>query len=287
MGAHSCDVTAENFQAEVIDASRQVPVVVDFWADWCQPCRVLKPILEKLAAEFAGRFRLVKIDSDRNPELAAQFGVRGIPAVKAVVDGRLVDEFTGALPESQVREFLARILPSPAEPLRLRAFAAWDHGDPDGARALLQEAIAADPGLEAAQLDLAELDLETGDQEQARALLEGMADRVRDRERHDALTARLALAAAGGGEDAQALAAELESRPADLDLRLRLANALAMAGDYRSALAHLLEIVRRDRQWKDAAGRKAMLNLFNLLGPQPQHENLVREFRVALARTLN
>lgn len=283
----SYDVTIENFEERVIEASREVPVVVDFWAEWCQPCRILKPILERLATEFGGRFRLAKIDSDRNPELAAQFGVRGIPAVKAVLNGRIVDEFTGALPEAQVREFLARILPSPAEPLRLKAFAAWEQGDLAEARALLQEAITTDAGLESAKLDLAELDLEVGDHAQAKELLDAIADDVRDRERHSALMARVALNAAGGGEDPARLAAELQTRADDLDLRLRLANALALAGDYRHALAEMMEIVRRDRRWNDAAGRKAMINLFNLLGPQAQYEDLVREFRVALARTLN
>lgn len=287
MSPYSCDVTAENFDEMVVAASHKVPVVVDFWAEWCQPCRVLKPILEKLAAEFGGRFQLVKIDSDRNPEIAAQFGVRGIPAVKAVVNGQLVDEFTGALPEAQVREFLARILPSPGEPLRLKAHQALDRGNADEARTFLKEAIAADPALEAARLDLAELALSTGDDDQARVLLDELAPRVRDLDRHEALVARLALAAAGGDADPAALAAELEARPEDLDLRLRLANALALAGDYRAALGHMLEIVRRDRNWGDAAGRKAMLNLFNLLGAQAQYEDLVREFRIALARTLN
>src|SRR5215212_4454966 len=109
------DVDKTNFDALVIEGSKKVPVVVDFWAPWCAPCRALGPILEKLAAEYDGRFTLAKINSDENPELSARFGVRGIPAVKAFVDGTVVDEFSGALPESGVRRFLAGIVPSPIE----------------------------------------------------------------------------------------------------------------------------------------------------------------------------
>jgi len=113
MGSHSFDVTAANFKQVVLDAPKNVPVLVDFWATWCGPCRVLKPILEKLADEYQGRFILAKVETDANPELAAQFGIRGVPTVKAFLNGQLVDEFSGALPESQVRTFIDALIPSP------------------------------------------------------------------------------------------------------------------------------------------------------------------------------
>jgi putative thioredoxin len=121
MGSFSIDVGEQNFNEVVIEGSRQAPVVVDFWAPWCAPCRALKPVLEKLADEYQGRFTLAKVNSDENPAIAAQFGVRGIPNVKAFVGGELVDEFSGALPEPAVREFIDRIVPSPAEELRQAA----------------------------------------------------------------------------------------------------------------------------------------------------------------------
>ena len=118
MDAYSFDTATETFEIDVLKASEKVPVLVDFWAPWCAPCRVLKPVLEKLAVEYQGRFLLAKVNSDEHPKLSAQFGVRGIPNVKAFVDGKLADEFTGALPESGVRAFIDRLIPTPGEKLR-------------------------------------------------------------------------------------------------------------------------------------------------------------------------
>jgi putative thioredoxin len=148
------------------------------------------------------------------------------------------------------------------------------------------QAINLDPANDTSYLDYIELSLEAGAIDEAKEILAAVRDRCRDRERVDALDAQLRLAAGGGG-DTTALRAKIETDPADLDARLQLANALAAARDYRPALEQLLEIVRRDRKWQDEAGRKTMLTLFTLLGTQPQHDDLVREFRVALSRTLN
>jgi len=287
MSAHAYDVGSADFQQAVIEASRRVPVLVDFWAPWCAPCKALGPVLEKLAAELDGGFILAKVNSDDNQELAARYGVRGIPNVKAFVNGELVDEFTGALPEAQLREFITRLLPSPAEPLRQAAAAALAHGDTGGARTLLQQALSTDPGNDDASLDLIELELGADGLAAAKELLAVVADGARDRARVEALQARLHLAEAAQGLDAGALARSLAANPADLETRLQLANALASRNEYRAALEHLLEIVRRDRKFGDEIGRKTMLTLFALLAEQPQHEALVREFRLALGRTLN
>jgi putative thioredoxin len=286
MTASSYDASLADFQEKVLDASHRAPVLVDFWAEWCQPCRILKPVLEKLAAEYGGRFLLAKVDSDHNQELAQRYGVRGIPAVKAFVNGELVDEFTGAQPEGQVREFIDRLIPSPAEPLRRQAAEAHERGDTEGARQLMAQAINTDPRNDTSYLDYVELSLEVGALDDAREVLDAIRERCRDQDRIQALDARLQLSA-GGGADTAALEARIAADANDHDARLQLANALALARAYRAAFGQLLEIVRRDRKWNDEAGRKTMLTLFTMLAPQPQFEDLVREFRVALSRTLN
>jgi putative thioredoxin len=280
------DTTADRFELDVVERSRITPVVVDFWAAWCQPCRTLKPLLEKLAAEMDGAFLLAKVDSDQHPEIARQFGVRGIPAVKAIVNGEVVNEFTGALPEAEVRRFIAGLLPSPAEPLRLAAREAAADGDAATARALLHDALAADPNHIEARFDLAELSLAGKDIDTARQLLDSLGE-ADDHPRLAALRARLTLAGAATDADLPALHECVKDNPADLAARLALAQALALAHDYRAAMEHLLDIVRRDRHWQEDAGRTNLLQLFTLLGADPAHDDLVREFRIALARTLN
>jgi putative thioredoxin len=287
MNPFSFDVGTADFQEKVIDASHRTLVLVDFWAEWCAPCRVLKPILEKLAAEYGGRFILAKLNSDRDQQLAARFGVRSIPSVKAFINGQQVDEFTGALPEAQIRAFIDGLLPSPAEPLRVAAQEARARGDADVAASLLADARELDPANETVQLDLAEIHIDMGQVDAAQTILDALAHKARDAARVAALQARLKLVATGGGADPAALAARIAANAGDLDARLELAHALALAKDYRPALEQLLDIVRRDRTWQDEAARKTMLDLFTLLGGNPQHDALVREFRILLARTLN
>ncbi|MBI4755305.1 MAG: co-chaperone YbbN [Betaproteobacteria bacterium] len=285
MSEFSVDVGSQDFQQKVIEASRRVPVVVDFWAPWCGPCRTLGPILEKLAGEFQGRFILAKVNSDQDPELSMQYGVRGIPAVKAFVDGRLADEFTGALPESAVREFLQSLMPSPAEPLRQQARQALARGDAPAARRLLGEAVQLDPRNEAARLDLAELLVTTRDFDDARSILDEIAPGARDGARLEALQARLTLARASSGDaDPAALQARIAADPGDLEARLEWANLLALSQEYRPAMDQLLEVVRRDRGFRDDAARTTLVALFNLLGSD---SDLVREYRRELAAALN
>jgi putative thioredoxin len=285
MSPHCIDVSEANFMQEVIEASRRVPVLVDFWAPWCGPCRSLGPILEKLADEYQGRIRVVKINSDENQALAGQFGVRGIPNVKAVVDGQVVNEFTGALPEPAVREFIDSLLPSPAEPLRLEAQAARARGEGDATRKLLLQAIRLDPKHEQARLDLVDVLLDAGDFAEAQRLLDEVAEDAKDRGRIERLAARLALAqGASGDADEKTLRARLEADAADLTARLELANLLALKQDYGGALEHLLEIVRRDRAFGDDIGRKTLLQIFSLLGPD---SDLMREYRGKLSSLIN
>jgi len=284
MGQFAFDVDATNFQNIVIDGSQKVPVVVDFWAPWCGPCKSLKPILEKLADEFQGKFILAKVNADENQALAAQFGVRGIPDVKAVYQGRIVDEFSGALPESAVREFLARIIPSPADELRAKAAQQRAGGDLAGALQTLGEASRLDEKNENVRVDAAEILLDLNDLDEARRLLDSLSAVHQTDDRVLRLRARLsfALGSQAPGNEAE-LRQKIATRPDDMEARLALANLLVAAGRHAEGLEELLEMVRLDRTWNEEAARKQILAVFNLLGAHP----LVSEYRRKLASALN
>ncbi len=289
MSAHSITVDASNFEQLVIEGSKKVPVLVDFWAPWCAPCRALTPVLEKLAAEFEGKFVLAKVNSDENQALAAQFGVRGIPNVKAFVNGQIKDEFTGALPEVALRQFLERVVPSPAEELRTQAGALYRQDrDAGAALELLARAAALDGNNEAVRIDRAEILLDSGKTGEARQLLETLAPLTQMDERVTALKARIDFAAsASAAPDAGALHTRIARDASDLDARLQLANLLVTRRQYAAALDELLEIIRRDRGFGDDIARKTMLQVFSVLGTQPGHGELVSRYRKQLASALN
>lgn len=244
------DVTTSTFEAEVLQASRSTPVVVDFWAPWCGPCRSLTPILEKVAKDYAGKVKLVKINSDDNQELSAAFDIRSIPNVIAFKDGKAVAQFMGAVPESQVRAFFDKLLPSESELALARAEALLKAGNPDQAHNELAK-VRFDPDFEA---------------------------------RIAALKQAIAYARAGksGPGEAQ-LKAKLAADPADHEARLALAALYGASQRYREAMDELLESVRRSKDWKDGEARKQLLALFSLAAGQPE---LVSEYRRKLASTL-
>ena len=285
MSEFAFDVSIENFEAQVLIPADTAPVVVDFWAPWCQPCQTLKPMLETLAEEFGGRFLLAKVNSDENPELAQHFGVRSIPSVKVLFQGQLVDEFNGALPESQVREFLDRIaLPAGPEHADLRQVAAGlvAEGKLEEALATLVQASQANPQDQAIQLDAVEVLMQLGRNDEAKQLLGG--DYANEADRANALRARLALL--DGAADIAPLEIKLAENADDHATRLELSKAYAAQGRFREALEAALEVVRRDRFFDQGAGRKAVLALFEALSGE-QYDDLVREFRRKLSATLN
>jgi putative thioredoxin len=247
------DITPATFEHEVLEASAEVPVLVDFWAPWCAPCRALGPILEKLERDYAGRFKLVKVNSDEHQELAAAFGVRSIPDVIAFRNGKPAAHFLGALPESQVRAFIDRLLPSAAD---LEDLARLDH-----AEQLIEEKQA----------------------EEAERLLGEVQPNAALDARREALLAAARFSRAAGGADEGALSRKLAAQPEDLEARFALAQVHAAAHRYREAMDELLAIVRKDKQWRDGEARKQLVNLFTLAGNQPE---LVSEYRRRLATAL-
>jgi putative thioredoxin len=282
---YSRDVSEQDFQTEVIEKSKQVPVVVDFWAPWCGPCQVLKPILEKLAEEYQGKFFLAEINADENQALSAQFGVRGIPSVKAVYDGKIINEFSGALPEPAVREFLDQIIPDESEIKRQEAMAVYGTGDLQAALSKLNEAIALDEDNFNAKINLASLQLENNNPHAAKEVVEKLPTSIQlDEGVKELLTKIELMERASELPGKQILMQQIQDDGMNLRARLDLANLYISEQAYDDAFELLFDVLKKDRHYDDDAARKTMLSVFTLLGPQDPR---VRSARKALASLLN
>ncbi len=282
MSEWTIDVNEENFEAEVLARSTEVPVLVDFWAEWCGPCKVLGPVLEKLAGEYAGAFILAKVNVDENQQLAGAFGIQGIPAVKLFRDGDLASEFTGALPEPMLREFLSKFLPTPADKEALAAAELEAAGKADEAKSAYQAILAADPNHTQALLGLGRLAMNAADNDAARNYLDQISIVDDERKEADRLLARLDLQA-GGVQNMAVLREKIEAEPNNLDARFQLAQALAGVEKYEVALVEFLAIVKADRKFKDDGARKAMVQIFEVLGDE---DPLTDKYRSELAAVL-
>ena len=270
------DVTSRDFATAVIARSHAGPVVVDFWAPWCGPCRVLGPLLEREVAAYADKVAMVKVNTDENPELAAEYQIQGIPAVKAFVAGQVAAEFVGAQGVEAVRAFLRGLVPSKARTQLTEARKALGEGRPDDALPLLREALADGEIADEAAWELSRLLIAKGQAAEAEPYLARLeagpgADKAAPLRRLAGLAADAATF--GGPEKARAaIAADGKNWAA----RYALAAALATTGDFAGALAELLTIVSRQRQFRDDGARLAMLALFDLLGPESE---LTRHYR--------
>jgi putative thioredoxin len=268
------DATLETFTADVLDASMEVPVIVDFWAPWCGPCKQLGPLLERAVGQAKGAVRLVKVNIDDNPEIAQQLRIQSIPTVYAFKNGQPVDGFMGAIPESQVKSFVQALIgpggaaPGPEEDALAVAGQALADGDVAAAAQLFGQILQADPGQPAAVAGLARCYLGSGDLERARQTLGLVRPDGAGDEGIRAVQAELALAerAASAG-DLAPLRARVEADPADLQARFDLALGLDAKGERAAAIEELLEIVRRDRKWNEEAARKQLVTLFDAMGP--------------------
>jgi len=270
------DVTVENFEAEVLQASTQIPVLVDFWAPWCGPCKSLGPVLEKLEADYGGRFKLVKINSDDEQQISQAFGIRSIPTCVLIKDGKPADGFMGALPEGKVREFLDKHLPSADELIAEEDLSEAEQllaqGDTSSALAKLQEALAVNPANDEARFDYVKLLIAMGELETAQAALAPALAQIPLQLRFDALHHWLqAMVFATTDERGQWELAQfdalIDKNKRDFDTRLAKARLLMAAGQWTEAMDELLEIIMRDKAWSDQAARKHFVAILELLTP--------------------
>ena len=269
------DATTASFAKDVLEASKTALVLVDFWAPWCGPCKQLTPVLEKVVRSYGGKVRLVKIDTDQHPAIAGQLRIQSLPTVYAFKDGRPLDGFMGVQPESAIRQIIDRLL-GPVDDTDADLEAVLASGDEalaasdlPGAAEVYAAVLDADQGNVRALLGLTKVYIQSGDLKRAEATLDLIPPDKRKQAAYDSVKALLDLAKKAGATDNSAeLEARLAANPADHQARSDLAVALAARGDKEQAVEHLIEIVRRDRNWNEQAARQQLVQLFEAWGPK-------------------
>ena len=265
--AHIIDISTDNFETEVISASQETLVMLDFWATWCGPCQSLMPVVTKLAEEFNGAFILAKIDIDQNQELAAQFAVRGVPTVKFIKHGQVVDEFSGALPESEIRKFLDKHIERESDKLLDAAIAQYEAGETEQAITAIQEISQVDPHNSRLPIVYADLMIREGKYDVAKEVLQSLSIEMRQSEQVAAMLAKIEFATTAADlPSEEELLKSISADAKNSKARYQLSSLYTMQGKYEQALEQLLELIKYDRQFEDEAPRKAMLKIFDMLG---------------------
>ncbi|MEW8030447.1 MAG: thioredoxin [Candidatus Thiodiazotropha sp.] len=271
------DVTTDRFQQLVLENSMHVPVLVDFWAEWCNPCKTLMPTLAKLADEYQGKFLVAKVNTEQEQQLAAHFQVRSIPSVKLFHQGQVVDEFMGALPEAEIRSFLDKHIPRESDALLAQADAMLLQGDADGAGGLLKQASEADPESPRVKVAYARYMATLGRLDEAEQLLKTLPIEERDKPEVASMLARIEIdRSTADSPPAAELEKRLQENPADSEALHLLASHKVMDNDFEGALELLMTLLQKDRGYGDNAAQKEMLRIFELLGGQG---DLVKRYR--------
>jgi len=279
------EVTSTTFPDLVIEKSKSIPVLVDFWADWCAPCKMLMPVLTNVVAEFSGKIDLVKVNTDQESQLAGSYNVRSLPTIKLFKDGQVVDEFMGALPERAVREFIEKHLDRAADKQIRSATTLSKNGRHEDAIKILAGAISEDPSYDKIRLALANEQIEAGHLDDARLTLDELPSELRLDTPVKSILARLELAELANGDiDIAHLEERLSQYPDDLSTRAQLGAAYFLAGEHESAMTQWLEVVRRGDNTTRNSGRENLIRTFEVLGSSNEH---VVRYRRLLAQALN
>ncbi len=260
------ELNSANFVAEVVQKSEQIPVLVDFWADWCAPCKMLAPLLDRLAADYGDRLQIAKVNTDSERELAQQHGIRSLPTLHLYRGGQVVEELHGAQPEASLRALIENHLARPSDDSLKSAMERLAVGETAEALALLERALEEDPENPRLPLPLVRLYIEHGDTDKATQLLERQPREIRDSDQGKGLSLLLEFAGHGEATASDTLTARLQTDPADSQARLQLASRQLTGGDYDAALENFLELLRRDRDFAEGAAQRGLLALFALLG---------------------
>ncbi|EIJ41246.1 thioredoxin [Beggiatoa alba B18LD] len=278
------DVNLQNFLTTVVEKSKETLVLVDFWADWCSPCKVLIPLLAKLADEYQGKFILAKVNIDEQPELAAQFSVRSVPTVKIFKQGKIVDEFLGVQPESALRTLLERHIERPVERLRQQAYDAYKQGNIPAAIQIIQTALASEPNYYPLHLDLANYYISNKQLEAAEKILQSLPVNIQADALFTQLSNKLNFAKiVVNAPSLETLNATLTTQENDVQARYQRGAYAVLHGEYENALADFLSVMRLNRRFEDDAGRKGLIAVFELLGNQG---DLVSRYRSKMSALL-